>query len=440
MPRLGTKLAFFNLFSKLTFTIIFLVLLPKLVERINIIQTDDELINKREEVISLISEVGIEPFMTDDTSSVFGSYNILKEEFISLEKVQLSEDWNFIDISERLIDNEHIEYRVLNYSFKIDGDTYLLEIGKSLDSIEYTKNNIRNIILFFLISFILITLSADLFYTDRIVRPLRQISNKLKLTSTPSLFDKTPVRTTTSDFLQLDQTITDLMNKTDELFLKEKEITVNISHELLTPVSVLRSKLENMLLQNDTDPDIAAKIEDSLRTLHRLKTLINSLLLVARIESQQFLKEDSFETAELLKEIKEELSPIAIDKGVILNDEDITRFFLQKANRSLIFSMIYNVVNNAIKNTSGRGKIDIRSAYKGSRFEIEISDTGPGISQDQMKTLFSRFRKNPDPEKESTGIGLAITKSIADFHRIEIKLESEPGKGTNFFFLFPENS
>ena len=241
MPRLGTKLAFFNLFSKLTFTIIFLVLLPKLVERINIIQTDDELINKREEVISLISEVGIEPFMTDDTSSVFGSYNILKEEFISLEKVQLSEDWNFIDISERLIDNEHIEYRVLNYSFKIDGDTYLLEIGKSLDSIEYTKNNIRNIILFFLISFILITLSADLFYTDRIVRPLRQISNKLKLTSTPSLFDKTPVRTTTSDFLQLDQTITDLMNKTDELFLKEKEITVNISHELLTPVSVLRS-------------------------------------------------------------------------------------------------------------------------------------------------------------------------------------------------------
>ena len=102
--------------------------------------------------------------------------------------------------------------------------------------------------------------------------------------------------------------------------------------------------------------------------------------------------------------------------------------------------MIYNVVNNAIKNTSGRGKIDIRSAYKGSRFEIEISDTGPGISQDQMKTLFSRFRKNPDPEKESTGIGLAITKSIADFHRIEIKLESEPGKGTNFFFLFPENS
>ena len=243
MARLGTKLALFNLISKLIVGAVFLAFLPRLVERINIIQTDDELIDKREKVIELISQIGIEPFITSDTSTVFGSYNILKEEFISLEKTELEEDWNFIEITERIIDNETIKYRVLNYSFQINGETYLLEIGKSLESIEYTQRNITSIILLFLITIILITLVAELVYSGRIVSPLKIIRNKLRMTSTPSLFDTTPVKTTTSDFSQLDQTINELMNKINELFMKEKEITVNISHELLTPVSVDRKSV-----------------------------------------------------------------------------------------------------------------------------------------------------------------------------------------------------
>ena len=113
----------------------FIVFLPYIIDRINTLQTDNELIQKREVVIALISKVGIEPFINQDTVNGFGSYNILKEEFISLEKADLKSDWNFIEVSKRLIDDETIDYRVLNYSFKVDGVTYLLEIGKSLSSI-----------------------------------------------------------------------------------------------------------------------------------------------------------------------------------------------------------------------------------------------------------------------------------------------------------------
>ncbi len=440
MARLGTKLALFNLISKLIVGAVFMAFLPSLVERINIIQTDDELIDKREKVIGLIAQIGIEPFITSDTSTVFGSYNILKEEFISLEKTELEEDWNFIEITERIIDNETIKYRVLNYSFQINGETYLLEIGKSLESIEYTQRNISSIILLFLISIILITLVAELAYSGRIVYPLKLIRNKLRMTSTPSLFDTTPVKTTTSDFSQLDQTINELMNKINELFMKEKEITVNISHELLTPVSVLRSKLENILLQTDMDGELASKIEDSLKTLHRLKTLINSLLLVARIESQQFVREDTCEIRDLLSDIKEELEPLAADKGIRLLYNPETSFMMKQCNRSLIFSMVYNVVNNAIKNIQNNGEVRIVFRSVDQVFEIGIYDDGPGISPEQMDNLFERFRKKLDPDKDNTGIGLAITKSIADFHNIKIKVMSESGKGTQFFFIFPENS
>lgn len=440
MIELKTKLALFNLLSKLVFATLFILFLPYIIERINILQTDNELIQKREEVISLISEIGIEPFITPGAKNDFGSYNILKEEFISLEKADLSEDWNFIEVTRRRIEEETIDYRVLNYSFKVDGVTYLLEIGKSLTSISYTQKNIQKVILVFLLVFIVITLLSDLFYTQRILLPLKSIMKKLKATSTPSLFDNTPVSTSTSDFVQLDSTIRDLMNKIDELFEKEKEITVNISHELMTLISVIQSKLENLLLQKDLDPEAAVKIEESLRTSYRLKTLVNSLLFIARIESRQYLKEDTFSVVDLVREIAGELEPIATDADLTVTEDFRDDFLFRGANRSLVFSMIFNVLNNSIKNTPPEGEIEIRTAMKEGRFEVIVSDNGSGMTREEMMVLFSRFRKKLDPKEESTGIGLAITKSIADFHNITVSVTSKPGNGTTFSFVFPENS
>jgi len=437
MIKLKTKLALFNLLSKLALVALFLLLLPIIIERINILQTDNELIHKREDVLQLISDIGIEPFISNDTDESFGSYNILKEEFISLETISPDEEWNFIEVSPRLIDDEIINYRVLNYSFKVNDETYLLEIGKSLKSIYLAQRNIRIVIIIFLIFFVFITLFSDLFYTSRILVPLKIITRKLKATSTPDLFDKNPVKTSTADFHQLDMTIRELMKQIDLLFQKEKEITVNISHELMTPVSVLRSKLENLLLQKNLDEDTSAKLEESLRTLHRLKTLINSLLLIARIESQQYLKEESFHIKDILKEVMEELIPIAEDAGITIHEGVREDLLFKEANRSLVFSMIFNIVNNAIKFTPANGLIDISSYRHDGRFLVTISDNGRGMTREQMDTLFSRFKRKSVKDQESTGIGLAITKSIADFHNIHISVTSNPGEGTKFTFTFP---
>jgi signal transduction histidine kinase len=326
---------------------------------------------------------------------------------------------------------------VLNYSLKIDGQTYLLEIGKSLSSMRYAAKNIRKIILIFLVFFILVTLVSDLLYTARVLRPLKVIMRRLEATSSPSFQDSKQLRTSTKDFIQLDETLREMMKKIEDLFRTEKEITVNISHELMTPVSVLRSRLENILLQKGLDHDIEAGIEESLRMLHRLKTLINSLLTIARIESRQYMKDDSIRISELVKEVIEELSPVAVDAGVKITLNCNEDFVFRNANRSLIFSMFYNVVNNAVKNTPRRGKIEIGGKWRDAIFEVSVIDTGRGMTQKQLDNLFSRFRTKIDPSGDSTGIGLAITKSIADFHDIAIRVLSEPGKGTEFFFFFP---
>jgi signal transduction histidine kinase len=414
--------------------------MPYIIERINLRQVDNELIQKREKVISLIEDVGIEPFITSDSSDTFGSYNILKEEFVSLERVSLQEDMNFIEVTTRLIEDEEIEYRVLNYSFRIDDQMYLLEVGKSLSSINKTARNIRTVMLVLLLLIIFITFLTDVQYTNFLLKPLDRITRKLKGIPDPAIFDKKPVHTTTADFLQLDSALTEMMEHINRLFLKEKEITVNISHELLTPVSILRSKLENLLLKEGLDPEISTKVDESLKMLHRLQSLVNSLLLIARIESNQYLREDSFSLREVLNDIKDEVRPVAEDAGITLKDETVPDLMINKANRSLIFSMLYNIVNNAVKHTSATGEVLIRSLIRDNKFIIEITDTGKGLTEKQMNNLFSRFKMRDEKSVEGTGIGLAIAKSIADFHGIKISVESVPEKGTKFSFTFPENS
>lgn len=440
MLKLKTKLSLFNLLSKIIFTALFLALMPFLIQRINLRQVDNDLIQKREQVIELISEIGIEPFISSDSSSSFGSYNILKEEFISLEKITITEDLNYIDVTPRLLDEEETDYRVLNYSLIVDGQKYLLEVGRSLDSILRTEKNIKRLMLIFLVSIILITFFADLQYTRVVLLPLDKIRNKLKQISDPSLFEKTPVKTSTSDFVLLDKALIELMDHINILFQKEKEITVNISHELMTPVSVLRSKLENILLEKELDPVVEKKTEESLTTLHRLQSLVSSLLMIARIESHQYLREDTFSLKDLLTEMISEISPVADDAGIrLLTDinDDLT---VTRANKSLIFSLFFNIVNNAIKNTPREGEIRIKGKSTNKGLILSIEDTGKGLSDLQKKMLFERFRMKDPASSDGTGIGLAIAKSIADFHDIKISVSSEPGKGTIFSFVFSENS
>jgi len=440
MLRLRTRLSLFNMLTKLLVASVFLLVPPYIVKRINLIQTDNDLVERREQVISMISQIGIEPFIASDSSSAFGSYNILREEFISIERTASNNEINEIEETKRLIDNEEIAYRILNYSLQIDGRNYILSVGKSLASIGHTERNIRIVILVFMVVIIVITFITDLQYTRRILKPLDKITGKLREIQDPSVFDRQPVETTTSDFVSLDQAFIELMDKIDKLFRKEKETTVNISHELLTPVSVVRSKLENLLLMENLHPDVTDKIGESLKTLYRLQSLINSLLMIARLESRQYLKEDSLFLKELINEVVEENIPLADDKGIVISQDLSSDYHFSGCNRSLLFSMFYNVLNNAVKNTPADGRIIIRSNQGKGLYNVEIHDNGNGLPPEVMKNLFSRFVTGKDEAGNGTGIGLAIAKSIADFHGITITVSSEKEKGTTFSFSFTDIS
>lgn len=101
-----------------------------------------------------------------------------------------------------------------------------------------------------------------------------------------------------------------------------------------------------------------------------------------------------------------------------------------------MFTMFYNVVNNAIKFTPEGGDITLTCGRDNYTFFTSVKDSGNGMNPAQIENLFSRFNKKMQPDDKGSGVGLAIAKSIADLHDITIVVKSQPGQGSEFIFRF----
>ncbi len=102
--------------------------------------------------------------------------------------------------------------------------------------------------------------------------------------------------------------------------------------------------------------------------------------------------------------------------------------------------MIFNLINNAIKYNKENGSIDITGKISGSDYVLEITDTGCGIDQNQIEPIFTRFKKLNKDDENSFGLGLPIVKTIADFHRIEISVQSVLNEGSTFRLIFRKST
>ncbi|MFC2152614.1 histidine kinase dimerization/phospho-acceptor domain-containing protein, partial [Bacteroidota bacterium] len=292
--KLKSQLALFNAFSKALIITLLVFIIPWLVSRISISDTDDVLVQKLDQVIELVDSLGMEAYIDMDAEfQAFGSYNILKEEYISIEPIKNDTVINIIQYSQRIIEDELVDYRVLSYSIQENDNNYLIEIGKSISTIYHFEENLKRFAFIFLIIIISLTFLFDLSFIQYLLLPFEKIVRKLKSTNHPTSFNYTPVKTNTSDFIYLDQTIHSLMRKIEAAFNDEREYISNVSHELLTPVSIIQSKLDNILHESELPEKDMIKIFESKKTLRRLTNLVRTLLMMSRIENEEYILTDN---------------------------------------------------------------------------------------------------------------------------------------------------
>jgi two-component system, OmpR family, phosphate regulon sensor histidine kinase PhoR len=221
-----------------------------------------------------------------------------------------------------------------------------------------------------------------------------------------------------------------------------QEFVANVSHELRTPLSLIKGCVETLLDGAKNDPEVLSRF---LRTIEkhadRLTYLIEDLLTLSQLESGRIaLNLRSTQLREVVTRVVEDLQARAQLKEMSVENRLPADLFAQ-ADGERLEQVFYNLVDNAIKygRAGGHAVIEGREVAAG-RVEVTVTDDGPGIPAEARERVFERFYrvdKARSREQGGTGLGLAIVKHIVQGHGGEVRLESEPGRGTSFRFTLP---
>jgi signal transduction histidine kinase len=427
----------FNTISKVAIVTIFVLLLPAIIKNINQRFADNRLKKDKEKVLKTVKDLGIKYYIQNGES--YGSYTPIKDVYVSLDEDSVQENLDTIQNEVRKVGGDTIQYRILSHNFMVDRKNYLLEIGISLDSVNETGSPLQSIAFLILIGMISLTILADQFYSSYILRPLGQIvRSKLIGNKFPNFGSYQKVKTTTSDFEYLDISIYKMIRTIESTFQKEREFISNASHELMTPISILQSKIENMFGREDIVDELKTRLLEMQKILNRLKSITKTLLLISQIENEQFIKEDKISLSTLLQEVYDEISIRLQDRNISYEVALPEDWMLVNVNKFLLFNLFFNLINNAIKYNHKDGEIKIVTSNENNTYTVSIVDTGVGISPEDMPYIFNRFKKmRVSLQQDSFGLGLPIVKSIATFHEIKIEVESEKDKGSTFKLVFP---
>jgi signal transduction histidine kinase len=438
---LQLKFALYNALSKALIILAFSAFLPRIVETIVYDHIDRRLFARTERVMMIIQRGGIDDIVLEQDCS-FESYNILKEEFVAIypildptrrerEPLIRNEAWS--------IEGEKLQHRIIRKPFTYDNQLYELNIGEGTSSIEDLKSTIQKYSLWMMILIVTLSIFIDLGFVRLLMRPFnRIITSKLKPVPSPAGFDFAPITSSTYEFNRLDTRINEMMHKLKDAFQIEKEFISNVSHELQTPISIVQNKLENLIIEGNVSEDVMIRLTESQRTLNRMSRIIKALLLISKIENEQYLKTDTVDISVLLREVVSEIEDRLNQREIQFKAHLDDTIEFGPANKALLFTLFFNLLNNAIKYNKPGGSIEVSTKRNGNQLQVEISDTGIGIESQNLNLIFERFKRLDKTNPDGYGLGLPIVKTIASFHDIDLNVHSEAGKGTTFTLLFSQ--
>lgn len=242
--------------------------------------------------------------------------------------------------------------------------------------------------------------------------------------------------------LQLDKS-----SKESERFQKMRQnFIANISHELRTPITVIRGSIEAICDGIISDPkQLKDYNEQILSDSIHLQRLVNDLIDLTKLQNTDFsIDKSTINLFEIINDAVRSMKQISTKKGVKINfstenaiEEDR---YLFVGDYQRIRQMIIIVLDNAIKFSNENQKVDILLKKENKKYELKICDSGRGIDPENIGEIFNRYHKsNTEENKNGMGLGLAIAKEIALRHNIEIFVKSVPNIKTVFTFLIPLN-
>ena len=315
-----------------------------------------------------------------------------------------------------------------------------LELGQSEDDVSET---LASLLLIMGIAYpvtLVVAGFGGVFLAGRALSPIDNITRTVRHISAEDLDQRLNLRLPDDEVGRLARTFDEMIARLDDAFRRQRQFTADASHELRTPLTIIKGQID-VSLQKEREPEAYRQVLRSVNEeVDHLIRLAGSLLTLTRADAGQIpLVFDEVDVAELMTGVVEQVRPVALDKGVGLwfdNGSSVTI----KADEDLLLQLMLNLLDNAIKYTPSGGQVNVGSNVNGSQVELRVQDTGVGISREHLPYLFDRFYrvdKGRSRAEGGVGLGLAISRWIAEAHGGTIRVESVPGKGSTFIVLLP---
>lgn len=279
---------------------------------------------------------------------------------------------------------------------------------------------------------------------DRVFAPMHELTNQLEaITDGRSLHRRLPPGAENDEVGRLTTTINAMLSRLELSFAALRRFTADASHELKTPLAVLRADVERAMHPRTTREDRMVALEESLQEVTRMSDLVDSLLTLARADEGRFeLAHEDIHIEPLLRDVYETATILGETAGLSISMPSIANGVV-RGERTRLRQLLLNLITNAIKYTPRGGKVEIASVLKSpTEIAITVRDTGIGISATDLPHIFDRFwradrARSRAAERSGFGLGLAISQYIAQAHGGTLVAQSRLGRGTLFTLLLP---
>lgn len=360
----------------------------------------------------------------------------MPEELLPLFLKHLSlpgnQDMAFTSISFK---NKRVRVITLPFSYK-NQERYIIQIASSLNP---AVKILRNRLLYITASIIAIMFLSSFVgrvLTNRMLDPVIAIIKTAQNISQEDLSQRVKTENVDEEMKYLVDTFNEMIARLERSFSYIAEFSSNVSHEMKTPLAIIRGQTEVALRNEPSLEECKEVMRLNLEEVQRSLRIINDLLLLTKLDYQPDIYHfEEFDLLDFFNELHEQITMLASQKHIGVSAGLPQEHRTICADRLHLRRMFLDLADNAIKYTSEGGKISIDVQYKDGHTVISISDTGVGISEEDQEKIFDRFFRAG--QGSGTGLGLSIVQAIATIHHGHIAVESRLDKGSTFTVTLP---
>ncbi len=331
--------------------------------------------------------------------------------------------------------------RIITEEVTVKGSAYNVQLATDVSKFHLFLQELKWLLLISTPLAIGLALAGGYWLSGRALQPVRQITERARSIGAEELSLRLEVPQADDEMRSLTETLNEMLARIESSFKKIKQFTADASHELRTPVAIIRTTAEVALRHKRDQAEYQQSLIDILEEAKRTGFLLDDLLDLARSDSPgwQFAKEPA-NIAEIIEKAHAKTQVLAAEKSISFSLQINARNVCVEGDPEALSRMFLVLFDNAVKYTPVGGHVAAFFSVQEGAPVFEVRDSGIGIPKDALTHIFERFFQADASRTQNGGgfgLGLAIAKAIANAHQAEIQAESQDGKGSVFRICFP---